>query len=293
MGLRGYGVSIESLNFEMWKSLRVAFPSEKEQIAIATFLDRETARIDSLIEKKQRQIELLQEKRSALISHAVTKGLDPNVKMKDSGVAWLGDVPEHWTKIRLGYSAQMIVPMRDKPQVFSGDVPWIRIEDFEGKYIGDSKTEQRVDIDTIRYMNLKIFPIGTVLCSCSCRMGVTAIVSRPLVTNQTFIGIVPGELIYSDFLYYLMQAIAERLQIAATGAIQQYLAREDFQQLRFFSPSIIEQQMIAAFLDHETTKIDTLVEKVQESIEKLREYRTALISAAVTGKIDVRDEASA
>jgi len=172
--------------------------------------------------------------------------------------------------------------MRDKPKEFCGDVPWIRIEDFDGKYIADSRTDQRVDRETIRKMNLKVFPVDTVLCSCSCRMGTTAIVSQPLVSNQTFIGIVPHHGLSSEFLYYLMQSSAEHLQSTATGAIQQYLSREDFQQLRFFSPLENEQRAIAAYLDRETARIDALIEKKKQQIELLQEKHAALISRAVT-----------
>jgi type I restriction enzyme S subunit len=272
------------------KNLKHPIPPLPEQRAIAAFLDRETGRIDTLIEKKERQIKLLQEKRAALISHAVTKGLDPDVKMKDSGVEWLGEVPEGWEIKKLGYQAKMIVPMRDKPPSFNGDIPWIRIEDFNGKYISDSKSNQRVSKEITNAMNLKVYPIGTVLCSCSCNMGATAIVENPLISNQTFIGIVPKENIDSEYLYYLMNSNSERLQYLGSGAIQQYLSKENFQNLKFAIPSHSEQRTIAAFLDRETGRIDTLTIKVQESISKLREYRTALISAAITGKIDVRQE---
>lgn len=207
-------------------------------------------------------------------------------KYKSSGIDWLGDVPEHWDVIKLGYRANMIVPMRDKPTEFDGDVPWIRIEDFDGKYISDSKSEQRVSKQLIDSMNLKVYPAGTVLCSCSCRMGVTAITTQPLISNQTFIGIVPGPQVNSDFLFYVMNAFSGQLQIIATSAIQQYLSREDFQNFKIALPEPSEQQTIADFLDRETGRIDALIDKKRQFIKRLAEKRTALISRAVTMGLD-------
>src|SRR4051794_7546420 len=130
-----------------------------------------------------------------------------------------GAVRKGWKVVHLGSVAEMMVPMRDKPPEFKGEIPWVRIEDFDGKYIEDSKTNQHVDDETVRAMGLKVYPVGTVLCSCSCSMGATAIVRKRLVSNQTFIGIVPGPKIVSDFLYYALQAHASVLQSMATGAI--------------------------------------------------------------------------
>ena len=172
--------------------------------------------------------------------------------------------------------------MRDKPPEFNGTIPWIRIEDFDGKYIYGSKSNQNVSETTIRSMNLKVFPVGTVLCSCSCRMGATAIVMQPLISNQTFIGIVPGNNLDSDFLFYATRSFSDHLQFLATGAIQQYLSREDFHQLRFYVPPLDEQRAIAAFLDRETERIDTLIAKKEQQMELLQEKRAALISHVVT-----------
>lgn len=289
IGASGKGSIMHGLNSSIVKDLFLGIPSRDEQKLLLNFLDRKTALIDGLIAKRERQIELLQELRTALISRAVTKGLDPNVQTEDSGVEWLEEMPVHWKRMRFGFYADFIVPMRDKPEDLIGPIPWVRIEDFDGKYISGSKSGQGVSEVTIKAMNLKVFPKGTVLCSCSCNMGATAIAKNPLVSNQTFIGIVPGPRLLSEYVYYLMQVASEYLSSIATGAIQQYLSRNEFQCLRLPLPPLPEQNAIASFLDRETTKIDTFVAKVQQSIEELREYRQSLISAAVTGKIDVRN----
>lgn len=207
-------------------------------------------------------------------------------KYKDSGVEWLGEIPEGWVLTHLGYESSLIVPMRDKPTRFDGSIPWIRIEDFAGKYISDSKSGQMVSSELIKEMNLKVYPPGTVLCSCSCTMGCTAIVTNPLISNQTFIGIIPGKGILSDFLYYFLKSGSAALQSIGSGAIQQYLSREEFSQFSLSLPPLPEQTAIASFLDRETARIDALIEKKQRQIELLQEKRAALISQAVTKGLD-------
>lgn len=203
-------------------------------------------------------------------------------RYKDSGVEWIGEIPEHWDITKLGYRARMIVPMRDKPTEFNGNIPWIRIEDVDGKYIEDSKSEQRVSEELVKKMNLKVYPTGTVLCTCSCNMGSTVIVKKPLISNQTFIGIVPMKDLDSTFLYYAMNANSKRLQHLAEGAIQQYLSRHDFEHLKLAFPDKKEQTAIANFLDQKTAEIDGLIADKEKLIELLQEKRQAVITEAVT-----------
>lgn len=204
----------------------------------------------------------------------------PEYKFSDG--MWFGEIPIDWPVHKLGYEIDTIVPMRDKPTDLNGEIPWIRIEDFSGKFIDGSLSGQGVNQKTVDDMNLKIFPVGTVLCTCSCSMGTTAIVKRPLVSNQTFIGLVPRCNLNSEFLYFLMQASKEELTSQSSGAIQTYLSRDEFRALRLAFPSLNEQVKIANFLDHETAKIDTMIDKQQQLIKLLKEKRQAVISHAVT-----------
>lgn len=188
-----------------------------------------------------------------------------------------------WRTMRLGSVAETIVPQRDKPKDLSGPIPWLRIEDFDGKHLSASRSGQGVTQEQVRSMPLRIFPPRTVITSCSCTMGATAIAERAVVTNQTFIGLLPDEsLVSSDFLYYVMQAKREELQSKATGAIQQYLSQADFRSLRFLAPPISAQRQLAAFLDRETARIDALIEEQQRLIGMLRERRAAVLSTALT-----------
>lgn len=183
-----------------------------------------------------------------------------------------------WPTPPLGSLVETIVPARDKPIELTGPVPWVRIEDFNGKYLSGSKSGQGVTEATIRSMPLRVFPEGTVVCSCSCTMGTTAIVRQPLVTNQTFIGLLPrGEALSSEFLYYALQGHRDRLTATATGAIQSYLSREDFRSLRIPVPPLPTQRAIADYLDRETARIDALIEKKRILDQRVEEWVTALM----------------
>jgi type I restriction enzyme, S subunit len=201
---------------------------------------------------------------------------------KDSSIQWIGEIPEHWEVKKLGYISEMIVPMRDKPKELDGPIPWLRIEDFEGKYVENSKSNQGVTEEVIKEMNLKVLPIGTVLCSCSCAMGIAAIVTKPLITNQTFIGIVPSRKLDSSFLYYTIQSAKQYLDIISTGAIQTYLSRESFEKLGICNPSISEQTTIANYLDTKTIEIDQIITDKEALINLYEEEKKALINEAVT-----------
>jgi type I restriction enzyme S subunit len=281
-------VSIPHLTKEKLENTLFPSPPLHEQERIVEYLDRKTALIDSLIEKTVRKIELLREKRTALINHVVTKGLNPDVEMKDSGVEWIGEIPRHWASKKLSFSIETIVPMRDKPEDLNGDVPWIRIEDRDGRYISSSKSGQGVSIQTIMDMNLKVYPIGTVLTTCSCSFGTSMIVQSPLVSNQTFIGLVPNpEQMSSEFLYYQLGIWGEELDRLSSGSIQKYLSRDNFKSLKFLSPPLREQERIVEFLDEQTSIIDSTIATEEKRIELLKEYRQSLISEIVTGKLKV------
>lgn len=205
---------------------------------------------------------------------------------KDSGVEWIGEIPQSWDITRIGVNSELTVPQRDKPKDLTGPIPWLRIEDFDDKYVSVSKTNQGVTQETVDSMNLKVYPVGTVLTACSCTMGMTAIVEKPLITNQTFIGITPLENLDSVYLFYFLKASTQYLNSISSGAIQSYLSRSEFSKLRIPKISLIEQTQIANFLDHKTTQIDTLISKKQQFISLLQEERIAVINQAVTKGLD-------
>lgn len=208
-------------------------------------------------------------------------------EMKDSGVEWIGEIPEDWSTSRLGYVCdEFIVPMRDKPQVLDGNIPWCRIEDIEGKYLNGTKSEQYVSQKTIDEMNLKVYPIGTVINSCSATIGVSAITTCPLCTNQTFIGLVAGEKISNVYLYYMMNALSEYMKFTGHGSTITYISQDKYKKFGIPLPSIYAQKCIAEYLDSKCTRIDEIIDKQQAIIDKLKEYKLSIITEAVTSGIE-------
>ena len=284
-GFYGMGSGVrQGLNYDEVKRLLLPFPTEEEQLAIGDYLDAEIDRIDSVIAESKASIEEYKAWKASIIYEAVTKGLDPDVEMKDSGIEWIGTIPEHWKLEKLKRHTSMLTPMRDKPEHLDGEIPWVRIEDYCGKYIDASKEGLGVSSETVAKMNLKVYPVGTVLCTSSCDLGKCAIVSRPLVSNQRFIGIIPNDNTCTDYLYYLMLSNAERLNYLSTGTIQANLSRVAFEQLIIQIPPYNEQEEIASYLDKKMMQVDTLIFEKQALIKDLESYKKSLIFEVVTGK---------
>ena len=175
--------------------------------------------------------------------------------------------------------------MRDKPKEFNGNIPWCRIEDIEGNYFNGTKSNQYVSQETIDKMNLKIIPTGSVICSCSASLGTYAINTCPIITNQTFIGLVCSEKISNHFLLNLMNTQTRKLKIIAGGTTIPYISREKFEEYNIKIPSLLEQEKIASFL----TLIDKKIEKQKELVELLKKYKRGLLSAIFSQKMRFKD----
>ena len=294
-----YGTKMPRASPEQVKNCGIGIPPLPEQQAIADFLDRETAKIDVLVMKKEKLIELLQEKRAALISHAVTKGLDTNVPMKDSGVEWLGEIPAHWEVKRLKTIASVQLGNVDKKSV-EGQEP-VLLCNYVDVYYNEYIT---ADLDfmpaTATPEQIQRFSLcaGDVLVTKDSEtpddIAVPAVVAEDLpgvICGYHLAHIRPMPLaVEGRFLAREFAALGPRDQFhaAANGITRFGLTGDVVCSAVFCLPPLPEQQAIANFLDRETAKIDALVAKIREGIGLLKEYRTALISAAVTGKIDVR-----
>ena len=171
----------------------------------------------------------------------------------------------------------IIVPMRDRPKVFDGSIPWCRIEDIEGMYFNKSLSGLMVSESVIKAMNLKVYPTGTVICSCSATLGVCAINTQPLITNQTFIGLVCSEHINNRFLYYYMSTRKkELLSLSTTGTIP-YVSREKFEKMVVPVPSLPEQQRIVGILDTFTSSMENLKEQISQRRKQYEYYRDQLL----------------
>ncbi|HOH65606.1 MAG: restriction endonuclease subunit S [Sedimentisphaerales bacterium] len=291
-----YGAKMPRANWDFIGNLPALIPPDDEQRAIAAFLDRETVRIDALIEKKRRQIELLQEKRSALISHAVTKGLNPNAPMKDSAIDWLGQIPEHWDAIRVMWVAKLEsghTPDKKVPEYWeSCTIPWVSLNDTgylkEHDYISD--TAYHVNELGLANSSARLLPSRAVLFTRDATIGLSAITTRPMAVSQHIIAWLCGEQILPEYLLRVFYAMGQELERLTMGSTIKTIGMPDVRELAIPLPPVPEQRDIVKHIEAGTNSIDTVSSAVAKSVELLREYRTALISSAVTGKIDVREE---
>ncbi len=287
--------TIAHFTSEKFGALPIPTPPLSEQRAIAAFLDRETAKIDALVAKKERLIELLQEKRTALISDAVTKGLDPpDVPLKDSGVEWLGEIPAHWEVKRVNQISEILRGKfthrpRNDPALYDGPYPFVQTGDVTRAQ--KEITGYRQTLNERGLSVSKMFPSGTLVMTIAANIGDVAVLDFAACFPDSVVGFVPRSGIERDFLFYLFLAMKPELLREAPVNTQGNLNIERIGSIGspIPVPNESEQRAIAAFLDHETAQIDVLVAKVREALDRLNELRTALISAAVTGKIDVRE----
>jgi len=294
---RANKVTIAICNKSEMGEVPVCIPQTEEQRSIASFLDRETAKIDALVAKRERLIELLQEKRTALITQAVTKGLDPNVPMKYSGVEWLGDVPIAWNLLRLKHIVQFLgggTPSKDNLEYWQGDIPWVSPKDMKSWIVSD--TVDKITEEAVAGSATKVVGPDTVLIVV--RSGIlnhtipVALSGSEVALNQDLKALKAQAAVVPEYLAYFIAGMQSPLLFAwrKEGATVESLELDLIANTLIPLPSVSQQRIIVNYLKRETAKIDALVKKVQEAVQRLKEYRTALISAAVTGKIDVRDE---
>ncbi len=289
------GATRSRMNLGTTASRKIALPPIDEQRAIAAFLDREAARIDALVAKKERLIELLQEKRTALITRAVTKGLDANIAMKDSGVEWLGEIPAHWEVMKATWLFSIgsgTTPRSEDPAYYGGDVPWITTSELRESVV--VSTEKTVTEEALRdFPSLKVHPKRSVAVAMyGATIGRLGILGVAATVNQACCVFSKPRDIDTWFWFYWLQMRRSHLISLGYGGGQPNLSQELLRSIRVPTPPLLEQRAITALLDRETARIDALVAKVRDAINRLKELRTALISAAVTGKIDVRGHAA-
>ena len=291
-----YGAKMPRANWDFIGSCIVPVPPLEEQKQIAAFLDKETAKIDALVEKQEQLITLLREKRQAIISYAVTRGLNPDVKMKDSGIEWLGEVPAHWEVKKLKYIVT-------KPLMYGANEAAIDEDRDQPRFvrITDIRNNGTLREDTFRSLPYHLarpymLQEGDVLLA---RSGAT--VGKSFIYSSDW-----GECCFAGYLIKASIDISKAspywfyrytesdyywnwISSTLIQATIQNVSADKYNNFPLCIPPKREQERIIAFLDSETTKIDTLIEKCETAIDLLKERRTALISAAVTGKIDVRN----
>jgi type I restriction enzyme S subunit len=292
---KGIVADLWSTNYSEMRNILLGMPPHAEQTRIAEFLDQETGKIDALVAEQRRLLDLLKEKRQAVISNAVTKGLNPNAPLKPSGIEWIGDVPEHWELRRVksvscfltsgprGWSERI----SDDGELFiqSGDLNDTLGLDFESA----KRVSVEADAETAR-THLRNGDV--VVCITGAKTGNVAIcagLTEPAYVNQHLCLVRPTEDVVPRYLGILLKSRvgATYFDLSQYG-LKQGLSLENVKEAPVLLPSLAEQHAIVAHLDTETAKFDTLTAEAQRAIDLLQERRTALISAAVTGQIDVR-----
>lgn len=289
-----YGAKMPRASWDFIGNMRIPIPSNGEQRAIAAFLDRETAKIDALMAMQQRLVELLQEKRIALVTHAVTKGLRP-CALKVSGFRWLGEIPRHWDTIRLKFAAKLEsghTPSRTVLEYWENcTIPWVTLNDVDflknHDYISD--TTNYINELGIANSSARILPTGTVILSRDATVGRCGILGREMATSQHFVDWICAPNLIPEYLLLIfrfpMQQEFERLSM---GATIRTIGMPEVNSFRIPLPPVREQAEIVAYVKCKAERLGALILKAQEAIQTQWEYRASLISAAVTGRIDVR-----
>lgn len=289
------GSTRDTINITPFSNLQIVIPTLPEQRTIAAYLDHQTAKIDALIAKKERLLNLLVEQRAALISQAVTKGLNPNVKMKNSGVAWLGKVPEQWkfTKIKfVGQIGNGSTPLKDNTSYWdNGIFPWLTSTVVNNDIVGEPSNF--VSEIALRDCHLPIVQPNSVLIAITGEgktRGKASLLNYKATINQHLAFINPRQdLLKSKYLQLFLSCSYEILRMISegSGSTKGALTCEQLGEYPILLPPVYEQENIISYIDEKKTKIDSLAKATTTTIERLREYRAALISSAVTGKIDV------
>jgi type I restriction enzyme S subunit len=296
-----YATTVKHLASSQVEKMFVTVPPDpEEQTKIAAFLDRETAKIDELVAEQRRLVELLKEKRQAVISHAVTRGLNPDALLKPSGIEWLGDVPEHWVVCPLKHVVSLKsggTPSKSNFSYWDGDVPWASSKDLKVEELADTQdhiTQQALDegaAELVAAGSLLIVVRGMIL------IHTFPVVKTlvPMAINQDLKALTPCQALNIDFLALLLRGSSRetlgRVDEAAHGT--KVLRLEDWTSLPLPIPPVHEQLKIVAEVVRRLAQLDTLTTEAQRAIDLLQERRTALISAAVTGQIDVRGAVAA
>lgn len=290
-----FGAKMPRANWEAIGGLPILLPSHDEQQQIAAFLDWKTGQIDALIAKKKELLEKLKEKRLAVITQAVTKGLNPAAPLRDSGIPWLGQVPKHWEVKRLKFYVERVftgsTPPSDEIQYYEEPtLNWFTPSDFtdEGSILADANrklSNAAANDGVVRFFEQP----------CALIVGIGATLGRvgfskgSFSCNQQINVIVPAAGMNAKLLFYSFLAKRETMKVISNATTLGILNQETTRQIEIPAPIIDEQNQIVEFLDEAVQKVDGLMLKAEAVIACLTEYRTALITAATTGKIDVRN----
>lgn len=280
---------IQNLKVGEYLSQDMYAPSKPEQEAIANYLDKKTAEIDKIIAEREKKIELLNELKSSIISRAVTKGINPHAKMKDSGIDWVGEIPEDWEIMKIKHICKLYngaTPTTSNPQFWNGDIKWVTPVDINEKFILD--TGRKITREGYESCGTNMVESNSIIMSTRAPIGKVAINKVPVCTNQGCKSIVCNQ-INVGYCYYLLSTCTEELNFLGSGTTFLELSFSALANFEIPYPSTSEQQAIANYLDKKTEEIDKTISAIKNECNLYKEYKQSLISEVVTGKRKVID----
>lgn len=266
-------------------SIFTVVPPKDEQDEIVQYIKAQEEKINLFIQKKQRFIELLKEQRQNIINHAITKGINPNIKMKASGIDWLGEVPQHWEIGRAKNYSKIFVPERNKPELneFNEGLPWITCEFMKSDNLLEDEIKYHVSESSMNEAGIRSLPKNSVIAPCVGSFDMAVVVPFECAINQQIQAYIPTK-INAVYLQYSILISNSFFEKNATLTTLKYVDKDKFSCLPVLYPPIEEQKQIVEHIKTETVTIDTTIAKAEREIELIREYKEAMISDAVVGK---------
>lgn len=283
--------TIQNISAEKYNGLRFAIPDNiEQQNEIVEYLDKKCAEIDSLIEAKEKTNALLKEQRQSIIYEAVTKGLNSDVPMKDSGIEWIGDVPETWDVKKIKYCFDLVAgatPKSSNSEYWDGNIVWITPADYKTEDVFIEKGHKNITDEGMQSCATTLIPENCIIFSKRAPVGLVAINRVPLCTNQGCISCIPHNDISSKFYYYVMSVFEEQFELFASGTTFKEISADSFANFLLPNTTFDEQVEIVNYLDKKCAELDTIIKSNRTIIEKLKEYRKSIIFEAVTGKVEI------
>jgi type I restriction enzyme S subunit len=274
-------------------SFKTFIPPKPEQTKIATFLDIKTKQLDKAIKQKEQLIELLKERRQILINDAVTKGLDKTVSMKNSGVEWIGDIPKHWTEVKLKWISKRYAggtPDKNNLKFWNnGTIPWIASGEVNQEIV--TKSTAKITEQGFKYSSARWMPRNSLIVALAGQgktKGMVAYLDIDTTGNQSLSVIIPNQRkITSKYMFYFIKSAYKELRGSAGDGQRDGLNLEKLGILNIIYPLKEEQQLIVNYIEENNQKIDKAIDLQQQQVTKLKEYKTTLIDSVVTGKVRV------
>lgn len=287
------GSTIQHLYQNVFENMPLVVPPMAEQEVIATYLDQKVGKIDAVIAEKEAMVEQLTQYRKALISETVTRGLDPDVPMKDSGIEWLGQIPEHWSVTKISWAFPNIgsgtTPDTNNEAYYAvNGINWLQTGDLNDGDI--ESTSKHITEQAVKDRGLKIYPIGSlVVAMYGATIGKVGLLKIETTTNQACCVLPPNGEMSNLYVKFVLQAAKEELLQQSVGGGQPNISQAIIKALVIPQPPLEEQVKLAEYINRKYNEIEESINQLQLQVEDLRKYKTSVISEAVTGKVDLRD----